>query len=96
MILVSGQPGAGKSTLARAIADAAGIPHLNRDTIYGGYWFTHGSRLHPQPCWEILLSTTQLMAKAGVSVVLDLTTPDICHPQVMTSVGGTTDPTRTS
>jgi len=40
LVLVSGAPGSGKTTLARQIAQALKIPHLNRDEIWEGLRFT--------------------------------------------------------
>jgi predicted kinase len=40
LVLVSGAPGSGKTTLARQIAQALKLPHLNRDEIWEGLRFT--------------------------------------------------------
>lgn len=34
VVLVSGAPGSGKTTMARAIAERMGLPHIERDTIF--------------------------------------------------------------
>lgn len=40
LVLVSGAPGSGKTTLAKKLAAALGLPHLNRDEIWSGLRFT--------------------------------------------------------
>lgn len=42
-ILVAGRPGAGKSTLARQIAEAAGLPYVELDALH------HGPSWTPRP-----------------------------------------------
>jgi hypothetical protein len=34
-VVVSGAPGSGKTTLARKLSDAMGLPHLNKDLVCG-------------------------------------------------------------
>ena len=74
LVLIGGLPGSGKTTLARKLADTLRLPHLNRDTLYSGYHFTTGERLHPQANQELLFSTATGLLDGGVSVVLDMTT----------------------
>lgn len=40
VVLVSGAPGSGKTTLAARIASVLGLPHLNRDDFWRGLQFT--------------------------------------------------------
>jgi len=47
VILVTGAPGAGKSTLAATIAEHMRLPHIERDVILRGIDLTHGSRQNP-------------------------------------------------
>jgi len=48
VILVTGAPGAGKSTLAATIAEHMRLPHIERDVIFRGIDLTHGERQNPQ------------------------------------------------
>lgn len=41
LILISGSPGSGKTTLGRRLSEATRLPHLNRDEIWTGLRLTH-------------------------------------------------------
>lgn len=41
LVLISGSPGSGKSTLGRRLSQEMRLPHLNRDEIWAGLRFTH-------------------------------------------------------
>jgi len=41
LVLISGSPGSGKSTLGRQLSELLRLPHLNRDEIWSGLRFTH-------------------------------------------------------
>ena len=74
LVLVSGHPGAGKTTLGRALGDAMQLPHLNRDRIRAGLARTDPSSLaDPRHPWEVFAATIELFAANGVSLVADQT-----------------------
>lgn len=75
VVLVSGAPGSGKTTLAAALAAELGWPQVHRDELYAGLMaggslsrdevVPHGVRLF----WEV----TAAYAAAGCSVIADAT-----------------------
>jgi predicted kinase len=73
LVLVSGAPGSGKTTLAGRIADSVGLFHLHRDGIWDGLRFTsargQGEAVgHGVEVWYSMLA---LLMRHGVSVVAD-------------------------
>ncbi len=74
LVLVSGHPGAGKTTLGRALGDAMHLPHVNRDRISNGMWRTDPSLIDdPRRPWEVFAETIERYLTSGVSLVADQT-----------------------
>ena len=94
-ILVIGSPGAGKTTLARQIAAALGLPlvHLDREYWRPGWekptpaaWDRQAAALAEQPAWvmdgEYFDSADHLLARATAVIWLDLP-PWLCLPRAL-------------
>jgi predicted kinase len=74
IVLISGAPGSGKTTLGRHLADALSVPHVNKDRIREGLWLTDPSLARDgDRIWNIWMSSVRLLLTAGVSVVVDQT-----------------------
>jgi hypothetical protein len=74
IVLISGAPGSGKTTLGRHLADALSVPHVNKDRIREGLWLTDPSIARDgDQIWGIWMSSVRLLLTAGVSVVVDQT-----------------------
>lgn len=74
IVLISGAPGSGKTTLGRHLADALGVPHINKDRIREGLWLTEPSIARDgHRTWGLWMSSVRLLLAAGVSVVVDQT-----------------------
>jgi predicted kinase len=78
VVLITGRPGSGKSTLGVELARALRVPFLSRDDVRGGLFFTEGSwteRPRGVPSGEraveALLQTVETMARLGVSCVVE-------------------------
>jgi cytidylate kinase len=78
MVMVTGAPGSGKSTLGRQLATRLRVSYLSRDDIRWGMWAT--SRVwsgktadHPrrEAAREAFLEIVQLAAERGISAVLE-------------------------
>ena len=77
-ILVTGVPGSGKTTLARELSTHLRVPHLARDDVRTGLYFTAGAWTEapgPVPTVEASVATFLDLAEhvlaAGVSCVLE-------------------------
>ena len=77
LIVVTGMPGAGKTTFSRALGEALFLPVISRDQIKEGYVHTFGRRhselLHSAnaEATGIFFETLRLLAGRGVSVVCE-------------------------
>jgi adenylate kinase family enzyme len=72
VVIVSGAPGSGKTTLASKLAHYLNIPHIERDKISGGLEYTLGKRVdrvkQTIPTYYSMLSS---MIESGMSFVTD-------------------------
>jgi predicted kinase len=75
LVIVSGAPGSGKTTMGGRLATELRLPHLNRDLVRDGLWMTDGDdvALTTDRAWRVWLSAVTLYVKNGVSLVLDQT-----------------------
>ncbi|MGO9604716.1 MAG: AAA family ATPase [Candidatus Binataceae bacterium] len=74
LIVVSGPPGSGKTTLAHAIARAVPCPAVCRDEIKEGLGHAAGNKPAgdaPQRTFETFFSVLRLLLSAGVTVVAE-------------------------
>jgi AAA domain len=73
-VLVSGAPGAGKSTLATALGAALDVPVLHKDQLVHGMWRTRGRAMNlGAPGVEPFFRTMELWSELGVSFVAEQT-----------------------
>lgn len=72
MIIITGLPGTGKSTLARALADSIGSRHLNTDVIRGelGMRGQYDAK-SKEAVYEELLKRAGELLEEGQSVIID-------------------------
>jgi hypothetical protein len=68
LVLVSGHPGAGKTTLGRALGDAMHLPHLNRDRLRDGM-----EPIDRPRTWQVFIDTIRLWLDNDISLVADQT-----------------------
>lgn len=75
LLLVSGAPGSGKTTLAERLATVLALPHLNKDAIRDAMRFTFvTASTHEDHVWAALYTTLETWLGRGISAVTDFTT----------------------
>jgi hypothetical protein len=72
LVVVSGAPGGGKTTLGQRLATELRLPHLNRDLVRDGIWLTDGSNAGPAT-WDVWMAAVKLYLHHRVSLVVDQT-----------------------
>ena len=75
LVIVSGAPGSGKTTMAARLARELRLPHHNRDLVRDGLWMTDGddAAVPTGRAWDVWLAGVQHYLDAGVSLVIDQT-----------------------
>jgi predicted kinase len=78
LVMVTGEPGSGKTTLGRALSDALRVPFVSRDHVRGGMLATQGlwtGRLDGaaprEAAVEAFVEVLEAAAHAGVTVVVE-------------------------
>lgn len=77
LFIVTGRPGAGKSTFAREFAQAAFLPVISRDALKEGYVHTQGRPHRELPsasngiATDLFFEAVQLLVDRGVSLVAE-------------------------
>jgi broad-specificity NMP kinase len=71
VVLVTGAPGAGKSTLARALAEHMRIPHIERDVVIRGIKLTRSENPEPSESIPAYYDIIDVMLDKDISLVTD-------------------------
>lgn len=77
LIIVTGRPGAGKTTLARTLSQAAHLPVVSRDEIKEGYVHTRGQSCGNLPpdtnaiVTNLFFKTVEQLLDGGVSLIAE-------------------------
>jgi predicted kinase len=73
LVMVSGAPGSGKTTLAKLLAKELDVPWLNRDTFSRGIRRTEGAMPASSRSWSVWYGTLASLLRQSVSLVMDQT-----------------------
>ena len=75
LVIVSGAPGSGKTTMGARLGAELRLPHLNRDLVRDGLWMTDGddAAVGTDRAWRIWLAAVKGYLHEGVSLVIDQT-----------------------
>lgn len=72
MIILSGAPGSGKTTLAKALADYLRLPHVPRDDVLRGIEMTRGGEINRGgEGVQAYFGALEHLLKSGISIVTD-------------------------
>lgn len=71
IVYVSGAPGAGKTTLAKLLAEQLYIAHISVDTVKGGLEYTNPGHDRQASTQNVFVPLLIEYAKKGISVVVD-------------------------
>jgi predicted kinase len=72
LVVVSGAPGSGKTTLAAKLADHMRLLHIERDMLFHGMQYTYGdARVNKAKSMPVFYNLLEYLLKANVSVVTD-------------------------
>jgi broad-specificity NMP kinase len=76
-VIVTGRPGAGKTTLSKKLSESLHMPMLSRDEIKEGFVNSYGVSHEKLPAdtnrkvTDLFFSATQMFLESGVSIVVE-------------------------